>query len=296
MSYQFLDANASVLTADSSVIAGSGITGTQRPIINIGSILHSVPVTLSGNSSVSGTVGASVIGTVPITQGGPLVASVSGTAGASVIGTVPVTQGGTWTVSGSIVTQAQGSIVALNIGSIISTQVGSVITVFQAPSIVGTYSEDAAHTTADKGLFVLGVRNDAVASFAGANLEYSPQATDSAGRVVTKPFSPDESRAFGHTSVNGTSITALFTAAGTGLRNYITDIAVANTGSVATLVTFRDSDASVIGRTIAPATGGSNINGMAMPWRTGSLNSQVDFVSGTAASVLYVTATGYRAP
>lgn len=44
-------------------------------------------------------------------------------------------------------------------------------------------AEDAAHTTADVGAFVLGVRNDAGAALTSTDLDYSPIATDSAGRV-----------------------------------------------------------------------------------------------------------------
>ena len=52
----------------------------------------SVIAVVSGNQSISGTVGASVIGTVPTTQSGTRITSISGTVGTSIIGTVPVTQ------------------------------------------------------------------------------------------------------------------------------------------------------------------------------------------------------------
>lgn len=304
--YAFLDAYSSVQTAEASVIGG----GVLRPVIT---------AIISGPSSVSGTVGASIIGTVPVTF---VNSSISGQVGASVVGTVPVVQSGTWSTSvmtnviTSIATAGQvmgsvaalqatnpwivsfnnSSIIAINAGSVVAFSQGSVITVLQTPSIVGTYAEDAAHTTADKGIFTLGVRNDAVASFVSADLDYSPRATDSAGRTLIKPFAAEEARVEGYHSVVSTSVTTLVAAAGTGLKNYITDIFVANTGAAATLVTFRSGGGtSVLGYTIAPASGGSNLSGLNMPLKT-LANETFDFQATTATSILYVTVKGFKGP
>lgn len=233
MSYTFLDASASVQSADSSIVSGT----VQRPIINVASILGSLSVTVTGTPSVSGTV---------LVNNGSVVAFQ---------GTNP------WVIG----------------------------------SIVGTYSEDATHTTADKGLFTMGVRNDAVASFVSANLEYTPRATDSAGRTLTRPFAAEEARVEGYNSLTSTSVTTLVAAAGAGLRNYITDIFVANTGAATTLITFKDGAGSTLGATIAPTGGGSNIIGMATPMRTGA-NATFDWQPATASSVLYCTVTGYKGP
>ena len=200
MSYQFLDAYGSVLTADSSFVSGS----IQRPIINIGSIV--------GDMTIS-------------------------------------------------------------------------------PSSVFTYQDGTVRSSSLS--YVL--RNDAIASSLGADLTYRVAMSDSAGRIVTKPYAPSEALVQGVGSTVNIGRASLLAVSGTGLRNYITDILVANTGSVATLVSFSDSDGSVIGRTIAPATSGSNIR-LGTPMRTGALNSQVEFTAQTASSVLHVTAFGYKAP
>ena len=143
---------------------------------------------------------------------------------------------------------------------------------------------------------VHGHRNDAIASFLGGNLSWRPIATDSAGRPVTKPFAPEESRIEGYNSVVSTSVTTLVAAAGAGLRNYITDVWLANTGSVATLVTFRSGGGtSVLGYTIAPSGSGSNLPGLVMPIRT-LANETFDFQATTAVSVLYGTVKGFIAP
>lgn len=48
--------------------------------------------------------------------------------------------------------------------------------------IRGTFAEDAAHTTADLGIFTLAVRNDSDAAAAGTDLDYSYVSVDSTGR------------------------------------------------------------------------------------------------------------------
>ena len=55
--------------------------------------------------------------------------------------------------------------------------------VLAAGTGTGQYAEDSAHTTADIGNFILGVRNDAPAALTGTDLDYSPIAVDSSGRV-----------------------------------------------------------------------------------------------------------------
>lgn len=282
------------------IIPGSVITVWQDSSV-IARVTGSVIALPTGNQSVSGTVGASVIGWVPIQPSDTSI--ITRWADSSVIARVTgsivsINQGSVITVpiSSAIVVFQSSSLIAINAGSVVTVPVGSTITVWQNPSIVGTYAEDAAHTSADRGLFVLGVRNDAVASFASANLEYGPFGTDSAGRNVIKPFAPEESRIEGYNSVVSTSVTTLVAAAGAGLRNYITDIILANTGASTTLVTFRSGGgSSILGYGIAPTGGGSNMIGFATPIRTVA-NETFDFQATTASSILYATVKGFKAP
>lgn len=326
-----------------STNVGSVITVAQGSIATViigGSIAASF--TPPANQSVSGTVGASVLGTVPVTQSGAWTTSVvgtvfvagsvaailtgtvnqsvSGTVGASIVGQLPagtavlgsvaVLQGTTpWLIS-SVYGNISGSVVAFqgagwsgSVAAVITnTNVnvsGSVVATqgtnpWVMGSIVGTYGEDVPSTAADKGLFTLGIRNDTVASLVGTDLDYTGWSTDSAGRHLMKPFSADEARLDTVSSTVSTSVTALFNSV-VGLRLYVTDVMIANTGSVATLVTFRDGSTSILGYTIAPAGGGSNINGMAFPMRTAP-GQDFTYVNATASSVLYVTAKGYKAP
>lgn len=286
------------------------VSGTV--LVNNGSV-----VAFMGGSWSASVQGAfSVIGTVPVTQAGAWSTSVVGQVGTSMIGTVPVTQSGTnvtslvSTVPSSVIVGASifgqlpagtaplGSIAALQGTNpwVVNTSASSVIGYWdKSPSVVGTYAEDAAHATADKGLFVLGVRNDLVASVTGANLEYTAMSHDSAGRFLTKPFAAEEARIEGYNSVVSGSVTTLVAAGGAGIKNYITDIHIANTGAAATLVTFRSGGgSSVLGYTIAPAGGGSNMT-FQMPMRT-LANETFDFQATTSTSILFATVRGFKAP
>ena len=256
--YSFFDSDASILTAESSIISGS----VHRPIINIASFLSTVPTTASGNQSVSGTVGSSIVGQLP--------------AGTAVLGSVTTLQGtNPWNIS-SVYGNISGSVLSQQLGTVVSSVVNS------TPSSLLTG--------------IHGHRNDAVASYLGGDLSWNPIATDSAGRITTKPFAAEESRIEGYASTVNVSVTTLVAAAGAGLRNYITDIWLANTGAANTLVTFRSGGGtSILGYTIAPTVSGSNLPGLITPMRT-LANETFDFQASTGTSVLYVTVKGFRAP
>src|SRR3990167_7376294 len=97
--YDFLDAHGSILTGRSSVTSGSA----QEPYI----IISTMPaVTFSGSvqtiSSVSGTVGASIVGQLP--------------AGTAVLGSVMVLQGtNPWNIA-SVYGNIYGSVVSFQGG------------------------------------------------------------------------------------------------------------------------------------------------------------------------------------
>jgi len=262
----------------------------------------------SGNQSVSGTVDSAQIGTritsvVSSTPSSMLVGtSIFGQlpAGTAPLGSVATLQGtNPWITTfsnSSVLAVPVGSVIVLNQGSsILAVPVGSTITIQQAPSIVGTYAEDAAHATADKGMFILGVRNDAVSSITSAERDYSPVAVDDVGRNIVVPFAGQQACIISYVgSVVSASVT-LIKASVIGSRSYITDFLVANTGATDQLITFQGGDTSVIGYTIAPAGGGSNAPGIAIPLRT-TLSQDLAFKATGTSSVVYMTVKGYQAP
>lgn len=303
--YDFIDAHGSILTARASVVSGSA----YDPYVQISSFLTTVPTT-AGNTSVLLLNSANVVGSVATLQGTnpwivtgsvqgfPTNQNVSGSvlayqslpssmlagasifgqlpAGTAVLGSVTTLQGtNPWNIS-SIYGNISGSVLSQQLGTVISSVVNS------TPSSLLTG--------------IHGHRNDAVASYLGADLSWRPIATDSAGRITTKPFAAEESRIEGYASTVNVSVTTLVAAAGAGLRNYITDVWLANTGAATTLVTFRSGGGtSVLGYTIAPTASGSNLPGLITPMRT-LANETFDFQASTGTSVLYATVKGFKAP
>lgn len=299
---------------------GSSILGVNPDrSINV-SVIGGVQVTGSiiavGNTSVSGTVGASVIGWVPIqasntsvitvwqnssiqaVQAGTRITSVisstpsSMLVGASIFGQLPA---GTAPLGSVAALQGTnpwavvnvGSIISINTGSIITTNTGSVIVVFQSssviavatgsvvsvpsnnsvltiwqsPSIVGSYAEDTAAATGDKGLFVLGVRNDTLSSVTSADGDYSSFVLGPAGEHIVAN-APLTKWVQGTADMRGPATihsVAVIAAQGASIFTYVTGVQVVNFGPSSVIVTFSGATSSVIGYTIAPAGGGSNI-------------------------------------
>lgn len=313
MSYAFIDGYGSVLTAESSVVVGTA----QRQVVAIGSVLTPITVNFSGAPSISGAVtvaggqssvsGVGTFNTNPVGNGSVFaVLRDSSVSGVGIFNTNHIGNGSILVVvPGSVATAPSPASVSgvgifnvnhIGNGSIQTVSLGSIATAPSPASVSGVGLFNVNHTGNGSVISTNQVtRNDTLASFLGVNLTPRYMAGDSAGRVITKPYAASEALVQGTGSTMGISRASLLGVPGDGLRNYITDILVANTGSVATLVSFSDSDASIIGKTIAPATGGSNIR-LATPMRTGAVNSQVEFIAQTGSSVLHVTALGYKAP
>lgn len=310
-----------VNTVPSSVIVGTSIFGQlpagTAPIGSIATLQGTNPWVIVGSIYGSGSVASfpqgnivtSLVSTVPssVIVGTSIFGQLP--AGTAPLGSVATLQGTMPWIIGSIYGNISGSVAAFVVGnaslitlnqgsSILSVPVGSTITVVQANSIAGTYAEDAGHTTADRGLFALGVRNDAVSSITSNETDYSPLVVDSAGRQIVVPFAGPQACIISYTGSLVSGSVTLIQASVIGSRNYVTDFWVANTGSIANLLTFQGGDTSVIGYTIAPGGGGSNSPGIAIPWRT-TLSQDLAWkvtVNGTISSVIYLTVKGYQAP
>lgn len=263
--------NASVITVGSPV-ANQSVSGTVQvemlstsaSIITVGQPAAnqsvSGTVNIAGNPSISGTV---LIGNTNVNVGGSVVAFQ---------GTTP------WAVN------AGGSVIAVIQGS-------SLISILQAPSIAGTYTDDSAHTTGDRGLFILGVRNDTMASVTSSDSDYTPTTMGPAGETIVAN-APITTWVQGTTSIfNGTSMVAI-AAQGASVFTYVTAVQVANVGATSVLVTLFGGTSSVIGYTVAPQGGGSNIyfpNGL----KTRQNAAFTASISGVAS--VFLSAQGFTA-
>ena len=265
----------SVQLLNSSAIIGSVATlqGTN-PWRTLGSVSGTIDIGVSSGSVLSQQLGTRISSVINSTPSSLLTgASIFGMlpAGTQVLGSVTALQGtNPW-----ITTFSNPSIFAIQSG----TQISSVINSIPSSLLTGGY----------------GHRNDNVASYLGGNLTWNQLATDSAGRTLSKPFAAEEARIEGYHSVVSTSVTTLVAAAGAGLRNYVTDFFVVNSGGITTPITWQDGLGSVLGYTIAPAYGGSNATNIATPIRTG-VNASFDFKPTASSSIIYVTVKGFKAP
>lgn len=263
-----------VSTIPSSVIVGASIFGL--PPVNV------TNTNLNVGGSVIAFEGAGWSGSVAATQIGTRITSVVSTVPSSVIvGTSIFGQLPAGTAPLGSVAVLQGTNPWNIAGSVAAFQAGTLIT-----SISGAVGGSSS-------IYVM--RNDAIASFLGADLTVRPAIGDSAGRVITKPFTSDDGTLIEYQgSVVSTSVT-LIRASAIGLRNYVTDFLISNTGTVPTLVTFQDGSTSILARTISPAAGGSNASGINIPFKS-ARSQDLAFQAGTAVSVLYLTVRGYQSP
>lgn len=206
---------------------------------------------------------SSVMSTVSPTNPLRVLGSVSG-AVTHPAGSITAVSGATTTTPGSIIsaTFPAGSVAAVNFAnsSIIAINAGSVIALLGNTSIAGTFLEDSAHTTGDRGFNMLGVRNDLMASVTGADLDYSPISVGPVGEniIANAPINKWLQGRTDHRVSLGGSLIAI-AKQGASVFTYVTAVQVANMGPSSVLVTLGGGLGSVLGYTIAPAGGGSNI-------------------------------------
>lgn len=300
--------NSSVMLLNSTTVIGSvaALQGTNPwTTVNPAASVTSITIPAGSVTAVSATAPAGSVLTIATLAGS--IMSVSSTSPAGSIQSVTNPAGSITAVSAvqpagsllSIITPAgsvQGVrtdlasvITVLQGSSILAVPVGSVITISQASSIVGTYAEDSAHTSGDKGVFALQVRNDTMASITSTDGDYSPQAVGPVGEVIVAN-SPITKWITAQTSVMyGVSVQAI-AAQGASVFTYVTGLQIANDSATFSRVKITGGLGSVLAWTVAPANGGSNIifpNAL----RAGD-NSGVS-VSISGVSSVYVSMQGF---
>lgn len=107
------------------------------------------------------------------------------------------------------------------------------ITATIAAASDGTKLEDAAHTTGDRGMSILGVRNDLFADMTNANLDYTTPVVDVKGRQIVREI--NELIATTISTANAT-VTLTIAAAGAGLFHYIKSVEIVNVNPTAAAI------------------------------------------------------------
>lgn len=312
-----MSTNASVITvgtavANQSVSGAVSISNTPTFLQLAGSILAtSATVTPAANQSVSGTVhidnfssvvsyqlAGSVLATTAVA---PANQSVSGAvsvsnlpANQSVSGAVSVSNFPTnQNVSGSVVA-FQGAGWSGSIAAIRTGQSGTLMTsVTGVVSVIGTVPVTQSGTWSPSVLSQY-YRNDTLASVLGADGTPGTVTRDSQGRTINKPFVSNDGTLIEYTGSIVSGSVQLIQASVIGKRSYVTDILAVNTGATTTLLTLQDGAGTVLGYTVVPTGGGSNIQGLNLPFRT-AVSQDLAFKVSPASSIVYLTLRGYQA-
>lgn len=292
----------------------AGSVGAQIAYQLAGSILATSATVLPG--SVSGAITAPPGSIMSVTNpAGSVGAQIAYQLAGSILATSATVLPGS--VSGAI-TAPPGSVMAVrtDLASVITTQIagsimatsaiqpaGSLMTVvtpagsvqaviFGNASLVGTYAEDAPATSGDKGFLVMGARNDTLASVTSADGDYSSHVVGPSGELIAAP-APFTKWIQAQSSVMyGTSVQVM-AAQGASIFTYITGVFIANDSATFSRVKVTGGLGSVLGWTVAPANGGSNMPIGPVALKTGE-NSGVS-VSISGVSSVYVTMTGFIA-
>lgn len=287
--FTFKDASGTTQTAGAASVASA--LYTQVHIVDSTSA-NTAFITTAGEILVKGSVvtaispgsvsGVGVFNVNPIGSGSIITAanpsSVSG------VGLFNVNHTG----NGSILVVIPGSVATAPSPASISG-VGIFNTIIQAGSIAGTYTEDGAHVTNDRGIFTLAVRNDTMSSVTSADGDYSAQTVGPIGEVVTANAPITKWWQAQASVMYGVSVLA-FAAQGASVFTYITGIQVANDSGTFSRVKITGGLGSVLAWTVAPANGGSNIQ-FINALKTGE-NSGVS-ASINGVSSVYLTMEGF---
>lgn len=120
-------------------------------------------------------------------------------------------------------------------------------------------AEDAAHNSGDTGVYVLAVRDDALAAHSGTDGDYESLHTDASGGLYVNPV-PGAMWSACEDETDAATDDEIVPAPGAGLSLYITDIIVTNDATSAITIKFIEDTASAktnkTGTQKVPASGG----------------------------------------
>ena len=153
-------------------------------------------------------------------------------------------------------------------------------------------AEDAAHASGDTGVAVWGVRIPTTpAAQTSAAGDYGGVAVDQEGKTVVTPFAGDEVAWQGNPiTLTSTTSAAVKAAAAAGIRNYITDVTMANTSATGVRVDLLDG-ATVIRSFWVPPT--STVTQSFSKALKGTAATAVNFQLSAAVTDVRCSANGY---
>lgn len=161
------------------------------------------------------------------------------------------------------------------------------------PGTTGTSlgkAEDAAHASGDTGIATWGVRQPATPAVpTSAAGDYSYILVDSEGKQIPSGQGAPETAFQSYTALTATTNVALRAAGGAGIRNYVKDLVLDNTGASAARVIVQDGTTTIFSATIPASSSvmysfGQPLRGTAAT----ALNAQLG-----ATGTVSVTASGF---
>ncbi|QGH78678.1 hypothetical protein SEA_WESAK_37 [Microbacterium phage Wesak] len=153
-----------------------------------------------------------------------------------------------------------------------------------------TKQEDVGHSSGDMGMYVLGVRAPATpVSPTSAAGDYGSLMLSAEGKQIVVGQGAEEHQWQANTALTTTTDVALKSAAGAGVRNYLTDLTLDNTGGTAVRAQIKDGS-TVLWTGTVPANGTLDKQ-FKTPLRTGA-NATLN-IALFAAGTVNASAQGY---
>lgn len=156
-------------------------------------------------------------------------------------------------------------------------------------SIGGTVAQNVAITQNPVIVGGSGVSAEPTVVTTGRSMQW---VGDLYGKQIVSPYAGRDNWVKGTATTTGTSDTSVVASAGGSLRNYMTDLSIANTGATTSLITIKDGSAgATLWYTIAPAGGGSNKT-FNSPVR-GTAATAIYFAAGSSSTTIYCAISAF---
>jgi hypothetical protein len=173
--------------------------------------------------------------------------------------------------------------------------IGTSITPGTAAGNLGK-AEDAAHASADTGIFALAVRNDADTTpteYTAADQEYNPIATDSFGSMSGTLYMP-WGWSYHENSSSTLTDTTVHASCGTGLFNYISTVVISTGAATALNAFIEDSTTTtILGPYYLEAVAGRGLAINFQPAKKQTTSATLVSITTSAAIAHSIDITGY---
>jgi hypothetical protein len=285
-----LNVNASnaILVSDGdgylSTIAGA-VSGTEMQVDVVTSALPTGAATAANQSTANGHL-STLAGAVSGTEFQVDVLTSALPTGAATAANQSTGNASLATIAGDT-TSIDGKITACNTGAVVISSGTCTVDLGANNDVQGAVAHDSA---VSGNPFLQAGEARSSEGTAVANGDAVRLMADLVGRLVNQPFAPSDLHWQETGSKTDTSDLQLKGAAGANVKNYITDIIIANSSSTDNTAILKDG-ATEIARFPVPANGGV-VHRFGIPLQT-TANTALNIAAASGVSTMYFTASGY---